>query len=78
MAEVGVKTREDILIQEQGFNDHFHDHHHGDKYKSGFFEPLCVLNGPQSDCTTIFGYRDYLGHNRSSNVNCIQTSAGLP
>ena len=36
MAEVGVKTREDILIEEQGFNDHFHDHHHGDKYKSGF------------------------------------------
>ncbi|HRD06137.1 MAG: cbb3-type cytochrome c oxidase subunit I [Saprospiraceae bacterium] len=36
MAEVGVKTREDMLIEEQGFNDHFHDHHHGDKYKSGF------------------------------------------
>ncbi|MBP6396619.1 MAG: cbb3-type cytochrome c oxidase subunit I [Saprospiraceae bacterium] len=36
MAEVGVKTREDILIEEQGFNDHFHDHHHGDKYRSGF------------------------------------------
>ncbi len=36
MAEVGVKTREEILIEEQGFNDHFHDHHHGDKYKSGF------------------------------------------
>lgn len=36
MAEVAVKTREDILIEEQGFNDHFHDHHHGDKYQSGF------------------------------------------
>lgn len=36
MAEVGVKTREEMLIEEQGFNDHFHDHHHGDKYKSGF------------------------------------------
>ncbi|HRG66521.1 MAG TPA: cbb3-type cytochrome c oxidase subunit I [Saprospiraceae bacterium] len=24
------------MIEEQGFNDHFHDHHHGDKYKSGF------------------------------------------
>ena len=36
MTEVGVKTREEILIEEQGFNDHFHDHHHGDKFKSGF------------------------------------------
>lgn len=36
MAEVALKTREDILIEEQGFNDHFHDHHHGDKYQSGF------------------------------------------
>ncbi len=36
MADTLVKTREDILIEEQGFNDHFHDHHHGDKYQSGF------------------------------------------
>ena len=26
----------DVLIREQGFNDHFHDHHHGDKYQSNF------------------------------------------
>ena len=30
------KTREDILIEEQGFDDHFHEHHHGDKYQSNF------------------------------------------
>ena len=30
------KTREDILIEEQGFDDHFHDHHHGDKFQSNF------------------------------------------
>jgi cytochrome c oxidase subunit I len=36
MAEVAVKSREEVLIEEQGFNDHFHDHHHGDKYQSGF------------------------------------------
>ena len=27
---------DDIMIQEQGYDDHFHDHHHGDKYQSGF------------------------------------------
>lgn len=26
----------DQLIKEQGFDDHFHEHHHGDKYQSGF------------------------------------------
>jgi cytochrome c oxidase subunit 1 len=36
MAEVITKTREEILTEEQGFNDHFHDHHHGDKFQSGF------------------------------------------
>jgi cytochrome c oxidase subunit 1 len=29
-------TREDALIQELGYDDHFHDHHHGDKYQSNF------------------------------------------
>jgi len=27
---------DDLLIEEYGFDDHFHDHHHGDKYQSGF------------------------------------------
>lgn len=27
---------EEKLIEEQGFDDHFHDHHHGDKYQSNF------------------------------------------
>jgi len=27
---------EDLLIEEQGFDDHFHEHHHGDKYQSSF------------------------------------------
>jgi cytochrome c oxidase subunit 1 len=27
---------EDVLIKEQGFDDHFHEHHHGDKYQSNF------------------------------------------
>jgi len=27
---------EDVLIEEQGFDDHFHEHEHGDKYKSNF------------------------------------------
>jgi cytochrome c oxidase subunit 1 len=31
-----TKLDEEKLIQEQGYNDHFHDHHHGDKYKSNF------------------------------------------
>ncbi|MBC6996543.1 cbb3-type cytochrome c oxidase subunit I [Neolewinella lacunae] len=29
-------TREDGLIQELGYEDHFHEHHHGDKYQSNF------------------------------------------
>ncbi len=27
---------EDVLIQELGYDDHFHEHHHGDKYQSNF------------------------------------------
>ena len=27
---------EDVLIEELGFDDHFHEHHHGDKYQSNF------------------------------------------
>lgn len=30
------ETHEDILIREQGYDDHFHEHHHGDKYQSNF------------------------------------------
>jgi cytochrome c oxidase subunit 1 len=26
----------DVLIREQGYNDHFHEEHHGDKYQSNF------------------------------------------
>ena len=38
MAHVHVKPSDpiDILIEEQGLDDHFHDHHDGDKYQSGF------------------------------------------
>lgn len=32
-----VKDNDDKLIAELGFDDHFHEHEHGDKYKSGFF-----------------------------------------
>ena len=35
MAEL-LEYNEDTLIKEQGYDDHFHDHHHGDKFKSGF------------------------------------------
>ena len=35
MAEL-LEYNEDTLIKEQGYNDHFHDHHHGDRFKSGF------------------------------------------
>ncbi len=38
MAHVHVTPSDPIeaLIEEQGYDDHFHDHHHGDKYQSGF------------------------------------------
>lgn len=29
-------TLEEKLIQEYGYDDHFHEHHHGDKYQSNF------------------------------------------
>jgi len=35
MANVTVQE-EDVLIRESGFNDHFHEHHHGDKYQTNF------------------------------------------
>jgi len=28
--------REDVLIQDLGYDDHFHEHHEGDKYRSNF------------------------------------------
>ncbi len=31
-----VQDREDQLIEQLGFDDHFHEHEHGDKYKSNF------------------------------------------
>ncbi|MFK8165388.1 MAG: cbb3-type cytochrome c oxidase subunit I [Lewinella sp.] len=35
-AVLAPATREEGLIQELGYEDHFHDHHHGDKYQSNF------------------------------------------
>jgi len=35
MSNISVHE-EDVLIKDQGFNDHFHEHHHGDKYQSSF------------------------------------------
>lgn len=29
-------TQEEVLVQELGYDDHFHEHHHGDKYQSNF------------------------------------------
>jgi cytochrome c oxidase subunit I len=29
-------SQEDVLINELGYDDHFHDHHHGDKFQSNF------------------------------------------
>lgn len=36
MANIATTYEEDVLIQEQGYDDHFHEHHHGDKYQSSF------------------------------------------
>lgn len=35
-AKIATLDREDQLIEELGFDDHFHEHEHGDKYKAGF------------------------------------------
>ncbi|MCB0687583.1 MAG: cbb3-type cytochrome c oxidase subunit I [Saprospiraceae bacterium] len=31
-----TSTKEDALIEELGYDDHFHEHHHGDKYQASF------------------------------------------
>ena len=38
VAEISSKqqSRTDFLIEEYGYDDHFHEHDHGDKYKAGF------------------------------------------
>lgn len=38
MADVLNKTQqeEEVLIEELGYDDEFHEHHHGDKYQSNF------------------------------------------
>ena len=38
MSDLMVKPQDelDVLIEEQGYDDHFHEHHHGDKYQSNF------------------------------------------
>jgi cytochrome c oxidase subunit 1 len=35
-AVIQPNTVEDKLIEELGYDDHFHEHHHGDKYQSSF------------------------------------------
>ena len=37
MATKSVLEPEDILIEELGYDDHFHEHHDDDKYRSNFF-----------------------------------------
>jgi len=36
MANDVLTYDDDVIINEQGFDDHFHEHEHGDKYKSNF------------------------------------------
>lgn len=38
MAHVAVDPNDKVavMIEENGYDDHFHDHHHGDKYQSNF------------------------------------------
>lgn len=36
MADIATTYNDDVLIKELGYDDHFHDHHHGDKYQSSF------------------------------------------
>ena len=40
MSDVVAKTistyNDEVLTQERGYDDHFHEHHHGDKYQSNF------------------------------------------
>jgi len=36
MANIATTYNEDVLIKELGYDDHFHEHHHGDKYQSNF------------------------------------------
>ncbi len=35
-AVIDPVIQEDVLVEEFGYDDHFHDHHHGDKYQASF------------------------------------------
>jgi len=36
MINVDINQKEVDFIEQYGYDDHFHDHHHGDKYQTGF------------------------------------------
>jgi len=36
MAELITTYDTDVILADQGYDDHFHEHHHGDKYQTGF------------------------------------------
>jgi len=36
MSNVTFTEQEDIVMEKTGYDDHFHEHHHGDKYQSNF------------------------------------------
>ncbi len=36
MASTGIKYSKEMLFEDNGYDDHFYEHHHGDKYQSSF------------------------------------------
>ena len=65
-AKTAIQTKpydEDLLIEEFGYEDHFHEHHHGDKYQSNFithyiFSQDHKIIARQFLITGIFSYSD--------------------
>ena len=39
-----AETLEDKLTHDLGYDDHFHEHHEGDKFQSNFLKKMIVLN----------------------------------
>ncbi len=67
---------EEQLIQTEGYNDHFHEHHHGDKYQSNFLTHY--IFSTDHKMISAFLIMEYLGIYRRRHVDCFPFAIGFP
>ena len=84
MADVATsKTQtaieQEALIEELGYDDHFHEHHHGDKYQSNFITHYIFSQDHKVIAKTVPDYRNDLGNYRCGHVYRIfRLQLGFP